>query len=91
MRIITPVNYKQMTLANLKEGERLQRLIADYQRTLEYFEGIQEKEKKERVSNFLVSAQNVPNKDQMAQVMINAVIDSCNACIKSAQDMFNKL
>lgn len=80
-----------MTYGNLKEGERLQRLINDYQRTLEYFEGIGEKDMRERISNFLISAQNVPNKDQMAQVMINAVIESCKACKISAQNSFDKL
>lgn len=80
-----------MTYENLKEGERLQRLIADYQRTLEYFEGIGEKDMRERISNFLISAQNVPNKDQMAQVMINAVIESCKACKSTAQNSFDKL
>ncbi len=80
-----------MTYENLKEGERLQRLISDYDRTLEYFEGINDKDIRERISNFLISAQNVPNKDQMALVMLNAVIDSCNACKSTAQDLFNKL
>lgn len=80
-----------MTYENLKEGERLQRLIADYERTLDYFEGVEAKNMRERISNFLISAQNVPNKDQMAQVMINAVIDSCNACKSTAQNLFDQL
>ena len=80
-----------MTYENLKEGERLQRLISDYRTTLEYFERIDDKDKRERISNFLISAQNVPNKDQMALVMSNAVIDSCKACINSAQQLFDKL
>ena len=80
-----------MTFENLKEGQRLQRLIDDYERTLDYFRNIKEEDIKERISNFLIAAQNVPNKDQMALVMLEAVIDSCNTCKKTAQDLFNKL
>ena len=80
-----------MTYENLKEGERLQSLIADYLRILEYFEKIPEKDSKERIAEYFTGARMIPGKDQMSQVAINAIIDSCNACIKTSRELFDKL
>lgn len=80
-----------MTYENLKEGERLQSLIADYQRILEYFEKTTDKDQKERIAEYFTRAQMIPGKEQMAQVCINAIIDSCHACIISARNLFEKL
>lgn len=80
-----------MTYENLKEGERLQRLIKEYEQILDYFERTTDKDRKERIAEYFTGARNVPGKEQMSQVAINAIVDSCEACIKSAQALFEKL
>lgn len=80
-----------MTPATLKEGERLQNLIADYRRTLEYFERVKEDEIKERLSEFLTGTRNIPNKDQVAFVMLEAAKETCKVYINQAQGAFDAL
>lgn len=80
-----------MTDETLREGQRLVSLISDYNRTLAFFENMNEEEIKGRIAEFLTGARMVPNKDQMASVMRNAVIESCKLCIGEAQKKFEGL
>lgn len=80
-----------MTAEALKEGARLQSLIDDYRRTLEYFEGIKDEAIKERLAEFLTGARNIPNKEQIAFVMLEAAKETCKVYINQAQEAFDAL
>lgn len=80
-----------MTESQLIEGQRLQDLINSFKRTLEYFDNMMEEDLKKEISDFLIATSNIPNKDQMAMVMRDAVIESCKHCISQAQEKFDLL
>lgn len=80
-----------MTAEALKEGARLQSLMNDYRRTLEYFERIKEDSIKENLSEFLIGARNIPLKDEVAYVMLEAAKETCKVCINQAQEAFDAL
>lgn len=80
-----------MTESNLIEGQKLLEIIKNYERTLEVFENMQEDLVKDTIAQYLTAMSMVPNKDQMAAVMRNAVIESCKLCISQAREKFDSL
>lgn len=80
-----------MTPFQLEEGKQLTELIKSYKRTLEVFQKMKDEECKEQIPEFLKSMRMIGNKEQMAVVMRNAAIESCELCIKEAQEKFDSL
>ena len=77
---------------SLEEFKLRQKLHEDLEANLpSIWEIIWGKDAKKHYEEYLDELRNESNKDQMAEVMKQAVIESCNLYITQAQESFDKL
>lgn len=80
-----------MKEADYNEAKRLMDLIESFDETLDYFSNFHQLDAKEKIVKYFSDGVNDANKHQMALVMKNAVIESCELCLKEAREKFESL